>query len=324
MGEDRPQANALPEYLLIKLKNKLEGLSENRDFQATTEAFAYGLSPRLGRSFTVNQQIQGQIKAGVSGHTVGADTEAQSTAEIAEADVAGFNPPKRSLNRAAEFGWVLAPRTKSLELPLEERPLGALVAVPSWWRTVLLRICTLGVSERSLPRVDDPQLWFKKRQQCRVETLRLPGTATELSRRLGIEVLSTPYVRPTVSTTQNNTFELHAGEAADLLLRGGRLWRSTVVTVGGQPSDQIIVLPDMNGIIARFKCIERPSLPRGNPDPSSSSDADKYAVPVRVWTSEGSAEGGFANIVVDRKYDCSEDRLRIKGWDAAPTMGSPG
>jgi hypothetical protein len=113
--------------------------------------------------------------------------------------VAGFNPHSRGPNangRAAEFGWIVAPRiqgTGANTLPLEERSLGALIAVPSWWRTVLIRICATGLTEEELSRIDDTAFWSARRDQCRVEALRLPGTATELSRRLGIEVQSTPW-----------------------------------------------------------------------------------------------------------------------------------
>jgi hypothetical protein len=231
------------------------------------------------------------IDAKVSAYRVGVDSQSDVSAEIAEADVAAIYPhlkDQHASGRAAEFGWIVAPETadaSTRSLPVEERMLGALVAVPGWWRTVLLRVCTAGIAEDELPKVDDPAYW-QVHGRCRVEALRLPGTGAELSRRFGIEVLTTPYV-----LTQQ-TFELRAGNRARLLLEGGRLWRSTVVTLGGQRADQITVLPDMNAIVADFDCVETPPSPSKPLYEGSTYDP----VPVRVWTSEGVTPGGVGNI----------------------------
>jgi hypothetical protein len=75
--------------------------------------------------------------------------------------------------------------------------------------------------------------------------------------------------------------------------------------MGGQRADQIAVLPDMNGIVAEFHCIERPSWPSGSkgvPGAEIYSEGVIYAVPVNVWTSEGSAVGGSANVFVPSSF----------------------
>jgi hypothetical protein len=160
------------------------------------------------------------------------------------------------------------------------------------------------VAEDELALIDEPEFWGK-RGQCRVEALRLPGTGAELSRRFGIEVQTTPFVHNV------QPFELSAGLRARLLLEGGRLWRSTVVTLGGQRADQITVLPDMNAIVAEFNCVETPSSARGGP-PNAGQQAQSASdingtlypgVPVRVWTSEGVADGGYgADIFVPSTF----------------------
>ncbi len=73
----------------------------------------------------------------------------------------------------------------------------------------------------------------------------------------------------------------HVGQRqARLLIEGGDLWRSTMVTLGSQRASEILVLPNMRGIVATFERIERPSIParRGR---------CQTEVPIRVWTSEG-------------------------------------
>lgn len=64
---------------------------------------------------------------------------------------------------------------------------------------------------------------------------------------------------------------------ASILIPGARLWRSSQVMLAGQPADQIIVMPNMRGIIAVFKRV----APVRN-----ASGARK--VSIQVWTSEGS------------------------------------
>lgn len=67
--------------------------------------------------------------------------------------------------------------------------------------------------------------------------------------------------------------EVHACRSASILIPGARLWRSSLVTLGGHQADQIIVMPDMRGIIAHFE----------NVPPMRKGDAL-----LQLWTSEGS------------------------------------
>jgi hypothetical protein len=64
----------------------------------------------------------------------------------------------------------------------------------------------------------------------------------------------------------------------DVVIPGDRLWRSTVVTLGGTKAQQIEVMPDMRGILARFH------LPEDSYSPEDSSDRSEL---LWVWTSEG-------------------------------------
>ncbi len=66
--------------------------------------------------------------------------------------------------------------------------------------------------------------------------------------------------------------------AAEILIPGERLWRSTSVTLGGQIANKITVLPDMRGIVASFETVE---MPPGAAAGTSTSET------LSVWTSEG-------------------------------------
>ena len=67
---------------------------------------------------------------------------------------------------------------------------------------------------------------------------------------------------------------------AAIVIPGSNLWRSTVVTLGGQKADLIEVLPDMSGIIARFS---RVGLPEQDGEPTNVAKP----IDLSVWTSEG-------------------------------------
>lgn len=80
--------------------------------------------------------------------------------------------------------------------------------------------------------------------------------------------------------------EVHACRSASILIPGARLWRSSLVTLGGHQADQIIVMPDMRGIIAHFEQV--PPMRGGN-------------ALLQLWTSEGS--------------DRIDDKVRVIPYD---------
>jgi hypothetical protein len=88
---------------------------------------------------------------------------------------------------------------------------------------------------------------------------------------------------------------------AKLLIEGTELWRSTVVTIGSQRAYKIEVLPNMKGIIAHFKKIERPQKRILNQKDEavyrSGTPKCTYHAKVIVWTSEGkTVEDAFVRI----------------------------
>jgi hypothetical protein len=89
--------------------------------------------------------------------------------------------------------------------------------------------------------------------------------------------------------------ELVVGVRGALLLEGARLWRSTEVTAGAQHADKITVLPNMEGILAEFDCVQPPNGIRHlRLNEEIAGKELKQIVTydwVKVWTSEGATEG---------------------------------
>lgn len=225
----------------------------------------------------------------------------------------------RALSPNADFGWMIGPRLNvSSELGNKpythvagQYPLSAVISVPSWWRRLNLDVTTCWVSPSKIDaELDDPLracegAWFTPGRLLTQLQIKLPGSEEEISRLFRFDVIDFPFL--TFERTKRQTQALRAGRPGDIVIQGQRLWRSTVVTLGAQMADEIRVLPNMEGIIATFNCVERPEgwMRRplehgdgGSGDRNSQSNGiprnemlQLYTtVPLRVWTSEGQTE----------------------------------
>lgn len=237
----------------------------------TTHAYGYSLSPRLRQNVQIKSRQSDQFSAGINNSSLAVGDAGGLDYLGVQPEVIGFNRPDpvSKSQQGARFGWLVTPRPdKDLawSVPMEQTQLGAVVSLPSWWRSALLQICTRFVPENYIGEVLKPTFW-ENNESCRVELIRLPGSAIDVSRRLGMDVLTTPYQQD-----WGQRPVLHAGltkEPTHLLINGERLWRNTVVTLGGQKADQIEVMPDMVGIIATFRCIRMPT---------NSADTENFAL----------------------------------------------
>ena len=320
------------------MRDRLDALAINPDLpdayrsQVQVSAFSYGMSPRLRRAYSVQTASNSSASWGWLGSKLGLSDNSTFAGDMSDPEIVGYVPPAPDTAGvsalAARFGWVVGPERNGpapwqRRLSIQQAQLGALVAIPSWWRTVLMRTCTGFVRESELPQLTQkPQYESSttpKRhgnsavispiagplKDCRIDILRLPGTAQDVSRRLGVEVVKFPFLKSPENQPDDTT--LIAGRAGRLLLEGGRLWRSSVVMLGAQKADRIEVLPDMQGLTAYFDCVEIPLVQtRKVPPPATQSSPEEAAlqqidhtaagdlelaeVPVRVWTSEGSTQ----------------------------------
>lgn len=221
----------------------------------------------------------------------------------------------------ARFGWIVGPR---VEISASEdavfrhvptqMPLSAVVSVPGWWRHVLVRSHACWVSEdgpvsvgRSMGRwlrgsgslvgLEECREAVGKRKGYRIV---LPIVSEEISRVLGQDLVRRPFLKAPRALPV-----VRIGERASVLIEGGYLWRSTVVTLGGQPATSIEVLPNMQGIVATFDRVWAPTqmlnqsqcqdLGRtasslGHSKGESEAVEPVQAAELRVWTSEGVTE----------------------------------
>lgn len=214
--------------------------------------------------------------------------------------------------RGTELGWIIAPRIRPGGKLVQidgQYALTAVISVPSWWRTVEIDIATCWIPRQELENYSLlTKVLFCQEGRPTWTVVQLPGAIPELSRKLGFEVVQEPYI--TTAALQR----LKVGESGQLIFTGGRLWRSTTVTLGSQVATSITVLPNMEGIVAFFDCV--------GPQPSSPglrAPGDTDTVPARVWTSEGVTEiAPVALLAGERSCPTSTKLVEKKPEDKKP------
>jgi hypothetical protein len=195
-----------------------------------------------------------------------------------------------------DFGWIVAPRERDTgnQQVDGQYPLAAFISVPAWWRTVEINIKTCWLPRTAIAKLNLDQGASKvcdtRPNVGKNELLvRLPPAVAEISRKLAFDVVQLPSLYETAPK------ELVVGVRGALLLEGARLWRSTEVTAGAQHADKITVLPNMEGILAEFNCVQPPSGIRHlRLNEEIAGKELKQIVTydwVKVWTSEGATEG---------------------------------
>lgn len=236
-----------------------------------------------------------------------------------------------------QFGWAIAPQFQDdvSERKHSERQysLAAHISVPSWWLSVAVRIETCWAERKNLEirrsvEVCPPGSSGSNAQE--IDVVRLPGAMSEVSLKLGFDVVQEPWLDPSSSGSPDTPIPIETGRPASVLLNGGRIWRSTEVTLGSQKADEIVVLPNMQGILAKFRCVRR-QLPKPGPPPPDK--LIRVPVNIKVWTSEGVTKSAYAELITpipeaaaaaatsrnasDRPMLCP-DELRDLGIGAVP------
>jgi hypothetical protein len=222
----------------------------------------------------------------------------------------------------ATFGWMFLPNRfepggwfGAKERATHESGsyrLSAVLSVPSWWTEVTLafRQCW-GL----FGRVDDAVMTDPYAHQAKCDgqhfrsglapagytefAVELPASTERITEEFEFEVTKVPYIdhRDPLLGQQPPTVE--AGRRHQrIVIEGNRLWRGTMVTLGDQRADEIVVLPDMRGVVAKFDCVlpppgkrhftdfETTSLgARAPPDPVNAPSPTRLT----VWTAQGNA-----------------------------------
>lgn len=325
----------------IKLEETEAGRQEFARLLAGNQVYAYTVTPKESvqrLSSVLSSRVARSLRASLGAKVANSEQMASFSdvreelqqAMLRRPLVVGLpdQGPNGKQSDVARFGWLIGPRVDvdNGKMIFRHAPtqtsLSAIISVPSWWRKVGVKTVTCWVSERGIVehlRVGAGLLEpFVGIKECREKlddkgpgrtlqyAVRLPSSPSEISRQLGLDVER----RPRVNVRPASLIRIGQDDVR-ILIEGGHLWRSTVVTLGALEADEISVLPNMGGIIARFKKIHEPTewMP-GNPclhleaeqapttlGPLKRPQEIAKAVELRVWTSEGQSTAGFACVL---------------------------
>jgi hypothetical protein len=269
----------------------------------------YSVEPRIAGDVRAwRQSFAADMQSNVRGVPVSAAVDSTEAGADLAATIVGFGaitrltdpgptrddgadePPALNNPNEARFGWLVRPRRIPGRgwAPVNQR-LAAVLSIPSWWSEAqfVVSACWLApdalaaslrgdegrIMANNLARLCDDRPGHFQREFL----VRLPRRVDEIVDRFNFDFIKAPYFNSAVHGIDGQPLALDVGRQGALALSGTRLWRGTVVVLGGQVADRIVVLPDMEGVIAEFDCV-RPN-PVGNGDSRSAS--------VQVWTAEG-------------------------------------
>ena len=259
-------------------------IADLRDHEATIYTYIVTPKERV-------QKVSGEsLSKGATGLSVGAEQgvfgaalahssalEARANAIMRQPQVVGFSTPAHRSDEAT-MGWLIGPRYRISSNPdgpvsfrhvPAQHTLTGIISVPSWWTGLTLETRTYWLDENGVEFSEEGQPLSPdgNRGTTTVTTIALPGDLTSIA-----DIFDPKRREPRVQASTGELDELTACERGSLIIRGSQLWRSTVVTLGGQQADSILVLPNMEGIIASFNSVE----------PSISGSEELF-----LWTSEG-------------------------------------
>lgn len=253
-----------------------------------TAVYTYAVTPKE----RVQRVYGNSLAAGSTGLSFGAEQgavgaalahsaarEARANTIMRQPQIVGYSADAHRSSEAT-MGWLIGPRYKISNDPdalvsfrhvPSQHTLTGIVSVPSWWGELVLETRTYWLDENGVEYSADGKVIGAESAdaESRAVQITLPADVTTI-----YDVLDPKRREPRVNrfADRNEPTEIRACEEASVIIRGTQLWRSTVVTLGGQQADVISVLPNMEGVVATFHRVE----------PSISGTES-----LNIWTSEG-------------------------------------
>jgi hypothetical protein len=230
-----------------------------------TDSYTYALFPKtevFGVLAEQSSDFEAALSGGIAGRGQGAGSVSTGSSERgyqAAPRSVGFSDA--SADGAVEFGWVIGGRGR---LASTQKSGLALISVPAWTNELAVHVETGWVSGGGAPTITRSYDF----------AVPIPPDYEAFDAFVGgSRIRHEPRISNDLMASEQN---LEACGDVSIIIPGFRLWRSTVVTLGGQAADRITVLPNMRGIIARFDRLFASDVPAGY-EPAK----------LRVWTSEG-------------------------------------
>lgn len=279
--EDCPEGQ---EYYALSLNVGALNLIKRLSLQ---DAYSYAVLPD-SRATGIVSGSDTSLSAGVQGGGwlgqlgIGSSTRQSAT----ESSVVGFSDSSvaTSAEGSVEFGWVI---DMSLEDGHMKSDQMALISVPA-----SVSELEFTVTRGWLDRHGDPV----EEEESYVISAALPPDF-EAFETIIFDASDSVRRQPVIlqdKRREDGISQLHkvfVCRENRILIPGRRLWRSTEVTLGGYQADRIVVMPNMEGIVAIFTELPRELASdidgREREAVNDLDDAPRGALDLRVWTSEG-------------------------------------
>lgn len=195
---------------------------------------------------------------------------------------------KDSTKEFSNFGWILGPRFTvrddgkgaHFRHSPTQNSLSALISIPAWWDKALVTVTRKWVTEKG------------NIQSGKSTTYEIQLPVDLLAATEALAQSHASFREPSPDLVPR--MRVDVGKPASFEIRGRNLWRNTTVLLGSQVADYIVVLPSMEGILARFDRVSEPTTVKT----TKSRDVDLV-----VWTSEGRARAGRVEIASASKQD---------------------
>ncbi len=251
-----------------------------------TKTYAYAVTPKMRSAneyttFNYNIEAAGASMLNNLAARVGLAKRQQTVNR--RGTTVGYGKASAN-NQETVLGWVISPQVtvgnsrKKIHAP-SHQSLSALISLPSWWHRIHLTTSTNWLNQDN----DNNKVQSEKNSYY----VDLPTNYEHLEATM----LEKQQRAPELMTTMLDPINLTACRPGAIVIPGERLWRSSVVTLGHQAADEISVLPNMKGIIARFNIVENQMSiaenRRGDQEEGVKDTGYEIKRKVRVWTSQG-------------------------------------
>lgn len=194
-------------------------------------------------------------------------------------------------NATPQFGWVFAPpvrlnakkgKLEYAHIPSAYRLAGD-ISVPGWWPSIDVLVNTKWIKNWGSTAGRPTEELTVNTNEFRVNLPLNSADLDALTNFLSYQLVGLPVQQIDITDVEPGSISACLDEV-EVLVAGANVWRSSEVYLGGIPSEEIRVLPDMEGIAAKF---DLKKLKGTAGDIWKHSVSNNYTLPLTVWTRNG-------------------------------------
>lgn len=255
-----------------------------------SNSYVYAVTPhRRLSAMDTELSINGSVPLSEQGGAGALAAAWTSSGSRVSTQISGFSTGN-TIPGQIEFGWAIQPKLGQTQFQSSQM---VLLSIPQSVTEISFIVETGWLNPRGEVSHIEPAY---------TERLRMPPNP-EAVEELVLGRVTLPNIGPRIEEPPyRDVEEVYVCSENRLLIRGERLWRSTRVTLGGFQASQIVIMPNMEGIVAVFDNLPANlALPESGAEAGASGKAVGKPMSLMVWTSEGVASSERAFLPVSTK-----------------------